>query len=133
MAISEQIDQAKVKAKKIGKRILWISLIALIFCGIGYFAYRNYTVSEGTRTGILYKISKKGYVFKTYEGQLHLAGSAMMTEASTWNFSGANADVYSQCQQLEGKNVRCHYRQKQQAFPWQGETDYLVFKVEPVQ
>jgi glutamine phosphoribosylpyrophosphate amidotransferase len=73
---------------------------------------------------------RKGYVFKTYEGQLHLGGSVMMTEQSIWNFSATNDAVYQTLQKSEGKTVTLHYRQMQNAFPWQGDTDYIVYKVE---
>jgi hypothetical protein len=109
-------------------------LVILIFAGIAsltvYYFYRNWTVSEGTRTGILYKISKKGRIFKTYEGELMLGNSPMMTKESIWYFSVENKEVYQEMQQFEGKNVKVHYREKEDTFPWQGDTDYLVYDVQ---
>lgn len=131
--MSVQLDQVKQKAGRFARRTMWVILAALLIAGIGYFFYRTYTVSEGSRSGTLFKISKKGYVFKTYEGQLHLAGSAMLTTQSTWDFSAEDASVYGELQKYEGKNVKCYYHEKVDAFPWQGDTDYLVYKVEPVQ
>ena len=125
-----QLDQAKQTAKKIARRTLWLVLAAALVSAIGYYVYRTWEVSDGTRIGTLYKISRKGIVFKTYEGQLHLAGSQMMTEQSTWNFSVKNDAIYQQIQQFEGKAVKCHYKELINPFPWQGDTKYLVFKVE---
>ena len=109
-------------------------LVILIFAGIAsmtvYYFYRNWTISEGTRTGILYKISKKGRIFKTYEGELMLGNSPMMTKESIWYFSVDNKEVYQEMQQFEGKNVKVHYREKEDTFPWQGDTDYLVYDVQ---
>lgn len=109
-------------------------LVILIFAGIAsltvYYFYRNWTISEGTRTGILYKISKKGRIFKTYEGELMLGNSPMMTKESIWYFSVENKEVYQEMQQFEGKNVKVHYREKEDTFPWQGDTDYLVYDVQ---
>ncbi|MBV6438573.1 MAG: 6-phosphogluconate dehydrogenase [Haliscomenobacteraceae bacterium CHB4] len=131
--VSNTLDHAKVRARRAFRFTMWSLLIAgLLFC-IGYYIYRNYTISEGTRTGTLFKISKKGVVFKTYEGQLHLVGSVMITSQSTWDFSAQNARVYEDLQKYEGKNVKCYYREKVDAFPWQGDTDYIVYKVEPFQ
>lgn len=130
--MSTKIEQAKQSAKKWFRRSLWAGLIALLLSSAGYYIYRTYTISEGSRTGTLFKISKKGILFKTYEGQLHLAGSMMITEQSTWEFSAKNSAVYETLQRLEGKTVRCHYRQKVDAFVWQGDTDYIVYKVEAV-
>ena len=120
----------KDKAGSAFKKILWTILILLMVSGTGYYFYRTYTKSEGTRTGTLFKVSKKGYVFKTYEGQLLLAGSALVTKTSTWDFSVDDEATYKELQQLEGKTVKCYYKEKIDAFPWQGDTDYLVYKVE---
>lgn len=127
------LEQAKQSTKKWFKRSLWLVLALLVVASAGYYVYRNYTISEGTRTGTLVKISKKGVVFKTYEGQLHLTGSMMMSQQSTWEFSAQNAAVYEKLQQFEGKVVKCHYKQKIDAFPWQGDTDYIVYDAEAVQ
>lgn len=131
--MSVQYEQVKQKARRLGRRTLWVLLIAFLLFGTGYYIYRTYTISEGSRSGTLFKISKKGVVFKTYEGQLHLAGSAMMTAQSTWDFSAQDAGVYQELQKYEGKNIKCYYREKVDAFPWQGDTDYIVYRVEPVQ
>lgn len=128
--MSVQFEEAKQKAKKFGKRLMLIIGLLAFLGGSGYVFWRTYTVSEGTRSGLLFKISKKGYVFKTYEGQLHLGGSVMLTPQSTWDFSAKDAAVYQQLQQYEGKNVTLHYREKVDAFPWQGDTDYIVYAVE---
>jgi hypothetical protein len=126
------LEQAKQGTKKWLRRGLWIALAGLLLFSAGYYFYRTYTISEGTRTGTLVKISKKGVMFKTFEGQLHLAGSMMMSQQSTWEFSAKNAEVYAKLQQFEGKTVRCHYRQKVDAFMWQGDTDYIVYEAEAV-
>jgi hypothetical protein len=128
-----QLEEAKQKAKKIARRALWIGLALFLVFSAGYYVYRTYTISDGSRTGTLFKISRKGVMFKTYEGQLHLGGSAIMTQQSVWDFSAKNAQVYEELQKYEGKTVKCHYRQVVNAFPWQGDTDYIVYKVEPVQ
>jgi len=128
--MSVQYDQVKQKAGKFARRTLWILLAVGLLTFIGYFIYRTYTISEGTRTGMLFKISKKGVVFKTYEGQLHLGGSTILTTQSTWDFSVKDGAVYQQMQRFEGKNVKLHYKEVVDAFPWQGDTDYIVYMVE---
>ncbi len=127
-----QADQIKQSARKWFRRSLWAILVGFLVFLAGYYFYRTYTISEGTRSGTLVKISKKGVIFKTYEGQLHLAGSVMMSQQSTWEFSAQNSAVYAQLQQFEGKLVKCHYRQKVDPFPWQGDTEYIVYMAEAV-
>lgn len=125
-----EVDTLGSRIGNMFKRIL----VILIFAGITgltvYYFYRNWSISEGTRTGILYKISKKGRIFKTYEGELMLGNSPMMTKESIWYFSVENKEVYQEMQQFEGKNVKVHYREKEDTFPWQGDTDYLVYDVQ---
>lgn len=125
------MDDVKVKAQSFAKKLAWMTILGLILFSTVYYFYRNYTVSEGTRTGLLFKISKKGKVFKTYEGQIQLAGATIMNKESTFEFS-TEAGVYQQLQNLEGKNVRLHYREKVDAFPWQGDTNYIVYQAEEV-
>jgi hypothetical protein len=124
------IEETKKKAGIAARRTLWFSLILGFFVLAGYYFYRTWEYSDGSRTGRLFKISRKGAVLKTYEGQLHLGGSAMMSDQSVWDFSVKNADIYDQVQKLEGKTVRCSYKELNHAFPWQGETNYIVYKVE---
>jgi hypothetical protein len=126
------LEEAKEKAKFIGKRMLLIGLISALVLGAMYYFYRTYTYSDGTRTGILVKISRKGNIFKTYEGQLHVGGVNMVNKQSIFDFSVATEEAYNEAQALEGKNVRVHYKQLKDAFFWQGDTDYMVYDVEEV-
>lgn len=125
-------EQTKQKASSFFKKLLWISLLSLIVFSAVYYFYRTMTVSEGTRTGVLYKISKKGRIFKTFEGQIQLAGSTIVSKASTWDFSVVDEGTYNLIQKYEGKNVRLHYNELENTFFWQGDTDYLVYKAEEV-
>lgn len=109
-----------------------ISILAIV--GVGaYLWVCNWTYSEGTRAGYLIKISKKGVVFKTYEGQLNLGG--FQSDESTglagniWNFSVYKDAIYEEMQRNEGSKVVLHYRQKYKAMPWQGKTDYFIYKI----
>lgn len=122
------------------KKVLYTSLAVLILLIIGFVlfaAYANY--SEGTRAGIVVKISKKGYVIKTIEGQLNEGGMAADNQnivPTIWNFSVKRnkEDVLKQLEdvQLSGERVKLYYKEKYYKFPWIGDTKYYVFKVERV-
>jgi hypothetical protein len=127
------LEETKAKAKSVGKKMGIILLILTIVASIGYYQYRTWTLSDGTRTGVLFKISKKGIIFKTYEGQIQLGGANIMSNQSIFVFSAKDANVYNEIQKYEGKNVKLHYKQLVNPFPWQGDTDYIVYKAEPVQ
>ncbi len=116
----------------IKKFFITISILAVVSAGV-YLWVCNWTYSEGTRAGYLIKISRKGVVFKTYEGQLNLGGfqsdESSGLAGNIWNFSVYQDDIYEQLQESEGNKVVLHYRQKYKAMPWQGKTDYFVYKI----
>jgi hypothetical protein len=107
-------------------------LLAIVLTGL-YF-YFNFTYSEGNRAGMLTKFSTKGYIFKTYEGELNV-GSVQTTGGTSvannaWAFSVKDEELAQRLSLMEGKMVRLHYREKIKNLPWQGETKYFVDKVE---
>jgi hypothetical protein len=130
------VQDGTKKVVKWTKRLLWIALAVVILSGLGYIGYCNYTYSEGSRTGNLMKISRKGMVFKTYEGQLNAGGMpigpSLSTAGTIWDFSAKNRSEYQQMQDMEGTYVKLYYKQKIKAMPWQGKTDYIVYKAEKI-
>ena len=118
-----------------GKVIGIIVAVLLLALG-GYFAYTQYTYSEGTRAGILMKFSTKGYVFKTHEGQLNLGGVSAQNNTiinNFWDFSVKDAKIDKELEGLEGKKVKLHYNQIMYKFLWQGENDYFVDEVKVIE
>jgi hypothetical protein len=53
------------------RKLLFV-LILLIVAALAFVTFRSY--SDGTRVGTLTKLSRKGYIFKTHEGQLMTGG-----------------------------------------------------------
>ncbi|MFT6323348.1 MAG: hypothetical protein ACJAWO_000900 [Halieaceae bacterium] len=49
----------------------FIAIVVLLFIAIMSFFYFG-TYSEGVRAGTIIKISRRGTIFKTYEGQLNV-------------------------------------------------------------
>ena len=125
--------------KKVGswiKRFVLIVLLLAIAGGAGYVWVSGWTYSDGTRAGNLIKISKKGVMFKTYEGQLNLGGFQQNSDGisgNIWEFSVRDREVYGQLQSLQGKQVKLYYKERYKAMPWQGKTNYFVYRVEKVE
>jgi len=97
--------------------------------GVLYFLAIYYiTYSEGYRAGQLVKISHKGVVFKTWEGEV----SQGVSEAQIFHFSVEDneKEVIKALQDLQGKQVRLTYKERFKTFPWLGDTKYYVTKVE---
>ena len=87
-----------------------LSILGLIL--VGAIAWTFFTLSwaysEGERAGILQKFSKKGWICKTYEGELALYVVGGVAP-QIWNFSTRDEKVAEQLSQAVGKQVRLHY------------------------
>ncbi len=133
--ISEKIDEGVKRTKSFFRRLLIGLLVLAVLAGVGYMLYANYTYSEGTRAGNLIKISRKGMVFKTYEGQLKLGGIDLSNPneglSDTWSFSVADETLVKQLEKLQGQRVVLRYKEINQSMPWQGDTNYFILSIEP--
>ena len=123
------------------KRIIKWFLIILGVIGIlflGFVHYANY--STGYRAGVPIKMSHKGTLFKTYEGEMNIGGLTTSADGvipTSWEFSVAKSDDEIR-QQIEhaidnGKRVKLFYKEKYMRLFWRGDTKYFVYKVEEVQ
>ncbi len=92
----------------------------------------SWTYSEGTRSGNLIKISTKGVVFKSFEGELNLGGVRMLEglEGNIWSFTILNDDVAQAVKEFEGKRVKVFYKERYKTMPWSGDTNYIVTEIE---
>lgn len=117
---------------KFGKIIL-ISLVSIIVLALLFFFICGMSYSDGSRSGVLTKISRKGYVFKTYEGDLNIGGfndgNGTIMPNSVFKFSVHDQLTYKKLEELQGKRVVISYEQVIKNFFWQGETDYFVIEV----
>ncbi len=131
--LNESVKTGVKKTKSFFKKLFFGIFFLVLLALAGYMFYCNMTYSEGTRTGQLIKISKKGYVFKTFEGQLNtggLQGAADGTMSTIWSFSLKEKGMYEKLESLEGSKVMLRYREINKAMPWQGDTNYFVYEVE---
>lgn len=104
--------------------------VVLVFIVYALFIY-FFTFSEGYRAGELIKISKRGVVFKTWEGRL----SQGVSEEQQFNFSVEKKDkeVLEQLNTLQGERVKVTYIERYGTFAWLGDTKYFVKEVEKLE
>lgn len=126
VSFKDKVSSGLSTAKKITFRII----IASILLAIGAFLiYANMNFSEGDRVGNVVKVSKKGVLFKTWEGQLSYGDNKEM-----WEFSIPKSQEQVRINIAEGmevnKRVKLFYKEKYITFPWRGDTKYIVYKVE---
>lgn len=130
------IDGWKKTMERI-RRFFLVFLLLLVAGGSTYVWVCNWTYSSGSRAGYLIKVSKKGVVFKTFEGELNLGGvqGDPMTGSfgNIWEFSIRDRDFYQKLQGYEGKHIKLQYREVYKVMPWQGKTNYLVHDIQVIE
>lgn len=118
------------------KKVLIFFILLFVVVTVGAYFYFNYTYSEGSRAGMLVKFSEKGYIFKTYEGDLNLGGINPLpgnTIANNiWKFSVKDDSIGELLKSKEGQMLRLHYKEKVKNFPWQGDTKFFVDGVDVI-
>jgi hypothetical protein len=115
------------------QKILRRIVIALIISGVLFAIVGTYILvgcfSDGERAGNVIKFSRKGYIFKTWEGEL--VQRNFSTPSDTWYFSVQDEAMAQQINDAmaKGSRVSLHYCQKYYNFFWQGDTEYFIDKV----
>lgn len=114
-------------------RAFW-TLLLLVVIGIGLWAWAalSWSYSEGDRAGVLQKFSRKGWVCKTWEGEIAqfvVAGVA----PQIWTFSVREPAVAAQLSKQVGERVQLHYTEHR-GLPTScfADTSYFVERVAPV-
>ncbi|HAD34909.1 MAG TPA: hypothetical protein DCF44_10520 [Chitinophagaceae bacterium] len=128
------------------RKVIFLSILFLLLFGAGYIYWFYYnSFSDGTRDGILYKFSRKGNIFKTYEGEMIQPGlrSVQGGTINTNNFFFSVSDVKlaDTLDKCIGKSVKVHYIQYRKSLPWRGENyngknqengQYIIDRIENV-
>lgn len=111
------------------KKILALIITAIILIAGLYYAFIYYVpYSEGVRSGELIKISYKGVLVKTWEGEI----SQGISGAQIFPFSveDRNENVINNLQKFQGRYVKVTYKERFGTFFWLGDTKYFITKVE---
>ncbi len=119
--------------KKMRRILYFISFaIVLFLAALIYWKY-FYTYSDGFRAGLLQKFSRKGTLFKTYEGELILSSvsgrSDVVIASEKFFFSVTDEKLASKLDTIQGRTVIVHYHQKNAPLFWKGDTPYYVDSV----
>jgi hypothetical protein len=115
----------------IKKFFKWLSilLIPLLLFVICTFFTLHWVYSSGERVGFVQKISQKGFICKTYEGEQVLV-TVPGTQAEKFFFTAKNEAVYNKINETNGQRVRLIYKQhKWIPTSCFGDTEYFVYDV----
>jgi len=110
------------------KKIIGFVILVPIVCLSLYYAFIYFVpYSEGIRSGELIKISNKGVITKTWEGEI----SQGVSEAQIFSFSVLDKDqeVIKELKEYQGKQVKLTYVERYATFFWLGDTKYFITKV----
>jgi hypothetical protein len=114
--------------------IIGITLLVLILLGTGWiWLTLHWIYAEGERTGYVQKFSKKGWVCKTWEGEI-----AMVTMPGAipekFPFTVPDDRIAEKINTMAGQRVTLHYQQHKfipsSCF---GETEYFVSDARDIQ
>lgn len=136
MAFNDQINSAKqvtmIFIRRLFIGVITLGVIVLMFS----FLMTKVAYSVGDRAGAISKFSKKGVLFKTYEGELNEGAQGQMGNMVNrlWAFT-VDSDDPAIVQRLEdamltGRRIKVHYEQRYMKFSWMGDTEYFVTEVE---
>ena len=127
-----QLPKKKSAFKSFMIKFMIVVLLIAAFM-IYWFFYNVY--SDGERTGMLTKLSHKGNVFKTYEGEM-MIGNIAQTAAGFANekfyFSVADKKISDTLMKLQGQRISVKYNQYRRTLPWRGDNVYIVTGYEKV-
>jgi hypothetical protein len=121
------------------RRVIKFIMVTVLVLAVAFLCLAYWGVyDEGVRAGTVLRISKKGMIFKTYEGQLNvqtfgaIKGASPIMEAFDFSVSATDEQVIKDLQTvaLSGERVNLHYEARYVVFPWRGDTKYFITKVD---
>jgi hypothetical protein len=127
--------EASLRKRKIRWKI-WLPLILLVLPAAAFAAYTwvtlHYAYSTGQRSGYIQKISKKGWICKTWEGELAMT-TVPGTAPQIFDFSVRDEATAQRIEQAAGQRVALTYEQHR-GVPSScfGETEYFVTGVRTI-
>ena len=116
----------------------FLVIIVVLFLAVMAFLYFG-TYSEGTRAGIVMKVSKRGAIVKTWEGQMNLQTfgaikdpNNIISETFTFSIERGNDELVDKLNKaaLSGKRVNLIYIERYIKVFWRGDTKVFAIDVD---
>jgi hypothetical protein len=139
MAFNDQLNSAKQSTAKFIRTIFKVVITLIVLGFVFTYIATQFPYSEGDRAGVVSKLSRKGYIIKTSEGELNVGAQGQVGNMSNnlWAFTvdGGNSKLVKDIEDAmtTGKRVKLHYEQRYLKFFWMGDTEYFITKVEATQ
>jgi hypothetical protein len=136
MADTPEVSETPIASAPVKKKrpkvlivLLILILIPAVIISLWVWVTLGYTYALGERAGYVQKISKKGWLCKTWEGELAMA-NLPGTMPQIFSFTVRNDSIAHVIEQNAGKQVSLTYEQHR-GVPTScfGETEYFVIGV----
>jgi hypothetical protein len=87
-------------------------VLALVLAGLALWTWfsLSWSYSEGDRAGVLQKFSRKGWICKTYEGELALYVVGGVSP-QIWYFSTRDEELAAKLSKAVGERIQLHYEE----------------------
>ena len=105
--------------------LLKILLVIVLISGILIYWFFFNIYSEGERKGTLVKLTKKGNVFKTIEGEMWMS-CRQVINAEKFFFSVTDETLSDSLMKMQDECVSVTYKQYRRNISWRGDSKYVV-------
>ena len=121
-----------IREHKLVTTLVLLIVVAILIFAVWMFIALRFAYSNGERAGYLQKISKRGWLCKTWEGDLQLTAQPGVAP-EMFAFSSRSDSIAAELNKVAGQRVVLTYQQHK-GLPGKcfGETEYFVTGVRPV-
>jgi hypothetical protein len=126
-----EAEQRPRKRRWALKAFLYLILLPIAVVAVWTWSALSYSYSRGERVGYTQKLSEKGWICPTWEGELAMSNAPGQIPEK-FEFSVRDDAVARQIQALDGRRVALSYEQHRGVpFSCFGETQYFATSVRP--
>ena len=110
--------------------LVTVGVILLVILGTGSVLYFG-SYSLGDKAGVVIKLSQKGYLFKTWEGEMNLNDQGNTIEKFEFSVDDDQTKIIEDLKNaaLTGERIRISYIERYRTFSWRGDTKYFITEV----
>ena len=123
---------ATTRRRGFTRYLVWSVIVALVLITLYTLFMLWFSYSEGERAGVLQKFSRRGWICKTWEGEIamYVVGGVA---PQIWQFSVRDEETAAALGKAVGRQVRLHYSEHP-GLPTScfGDTKYFVDQFEIV-
>jgi hypothetical protein len=132
----DELRRTEVRGKKsfgsgTGRFFRNFLIIAILVGALAFYWFFYNKYGEGERKGTLVKITHRGNIFKTDEGEMWLS-CRQTVNPEKFYFSVTSDSIANVLKTLQDECVQVTYIQYRNNLPWRGDNKYIVTGVIPI-